>query len=307
MPISFSRLLPPVAALFLLALPAWAQTAPDKGQDETSTYTVQSGDTVSRIARKLGLPPDLLIRVNALAHPDRLTPGYVLRLPVTEPPQSAAKAEAAAPAQAPTARLQAPAQATATPAQVPTTPAQATATPAQAPVVPAQAPAAPAQATATPAQAPVVPAQATVTPAQAPVVPAQVPAAPAQAPADTAPPRQPATHQAAAATADVAASPAAPQAPPKSRAFDIDRQAVGVYKHAALGSLRLTQRPEGITLTKDNQDIPMRHLLYAIYDGTDAAGNVHNLQLVYNANGQVDALRYSSAGTNAVTFEKVKK
>lgn len=258
MPIPFARLLPPVAVVALLALPVPARTelpaAPDTGQADAGTYTVQSGDTLGRIARKLGFSPDALVRANALSHPDRLTPGHILRLPVTESPAAAKAAQAKPLATAAPARPEA------------DQPAKAEATPSRA------------------------------EPAQA------------KAASDTAPPRQPAPGATAeAAPSGGAPGPATPKPSAKFRAYDIDRHAAGIYKHPSLGLLRLNQSADGIVLTKDNQSIPMRHLLYAIYDGTDATGNVHNFQLVFGADGQVEALRYSTAGTGNVTFDKVKK
>lgn len=142
--------------------------------------------------------------------------------------------------------------------------------------------------------------------APAVVAPALVPAPPAAAPQPTAPPAK-------AAPTPVAPVPAAPTpaAPPQARApgvpVDTDQLAVGMYRHPTLGTLRVSKGSDGVILNKDNKIIPMRRLLYAIYDGTDAAGNVHNIDLVFDDAGHVSALRYSSGGTGQITFEKVNK
>lgn len=256
-------------ALFLAAftLLSWPSPAPcaqppaASNPDTEQTYTVQHGDTLSRIAHKFGLSAEAIIRANDLKTPDRLGTGFVLRLPVT-PPGVAPESAKAAPAATP---------------QPTVTAAQAPAADRGAPVQPPAPPATPPVATA-PAQTPAKPAVPT------PQTPAEATAA---APAATATP--------------IGATAAA------QRNADINRQAVGLYKHPGLGMLRISQSAEGLVLSKDNMNIPMRHLLYGLYDGTDTSGSVHNILLDFDANGHVTALRYSLAGTGQVTFEKVKK
>lgn len=85
------------------------------------------------------------------------------------------------------------------------------------------------------------------------------------------------------------------------------RLAVGVYANPVMGTLRIAQTPTGIAVTRDNQTIAMRHLLYGVFDGADAAGLIHGLRLEYDASGQVAAVLYNSAGSKDVTFTRVRK
>ncbi len=48
--------------------------------DETDEYTVQSGDTLYKIARNYGVSVTDLINLNRLTHPDLIYPGQVLRI-----------------------------------------------------------------------------------------------------------------------------------------------------------------------------------------------------------------------------------
>ncbi len=48
---------------------------------EAPTYTVEAGDTIGRIATKLGVPAQKLIDANGLAKPDRISVGTKLRVP----------------------------------------------------------------------------------------------------------------------------------------------------------------------------------------------------------------------------------
>lgn len=64
------------------------------------TYTVKSGDSLSAIARRLGVPLHLLIEVNAIRDPNRVRVGQVLRVPgmttdVTEHPEPPTEPEPA--------------------------------------------------------------------------------------------------------------------------------------------------------------------------------------------------------------------
>ncbi len=52
-------------------------------------YTVQSGDTVWELARRCGVDPVVIVRLNGLANPDMLQVGQRLRLPCRpRPPMS---------------------------------------------------------------------------------------------------------------------------------------------------------------------------------------------------------------------------
>lgn len=143
----------------------------------------------------------------------------------------------------------------------------------------------------------------------APAAAAAVPSAPTPAPATP-----PAAREAAPQTP---AAPVAPQAPQTAKPatpqtaepaeFDLDRLAVGLYRHPTLGTLRVNASAKGLVLVKDNQTIPLRHLLYAMYDGTDHAGDIHTIDLVFDDAGTVTGLRYFVNGTSAVTFSRVGK
>lgn len=309
MPKPLLRLLPAAACLLPGLLHAAAQLSPPAALSdgrESGSYTVQAGDTLVGIARRHGLTPDELARANALERPDKIIVGNVLRLPVT-PPQQAGQfmpVQTTAPAASePKPFIPAPPQPVAVELSPPT-PAKPAA-PAQPPV---QAkPAAPAQ--------PPVQAKAVV-PATAPVqAPAPEPA-PAQAkPAD--PPQVPAakpqTPPAKAAPSAAAAVEAPRGLPPEPRAKAAAPTeiaaglAVGSYANPTLGALRVSQTPTGIAVSRENQTIPMRHLLYGVFDGTDGAGGIHGLRLQYDEDGQVRALLYSSASGKDIPFARVKK
>lgn len=106
-----------------------------------------------------------------------------------------------------------------------------------------------------------------------------------------------------AATPDQAAGPDETPAEANAPA----RLAVGVYANPVMGTLRIAQTPTGIAVTRDNQSIAMRHLLYGVFDGADATGLIHGLRLEYDASGQVAAVLYNSAGSKDVTFTRVRK
>ncbi len=238
-----------LCALFLgglaaVAAPSWAQPSAGDG-----TYTIQRGDTLSGIARRLGVSTEAIQQANDLTHPDRLSAGHVLRLPAAARP--------------------------------PAIPSPAVAPDAPPPAPDANQPVAVRTPVAAPPAALATPEAAAPTPAAAQEKTVATPAAP---------------------------TPAAPsQASTAGGAADTDLSAVGAYKHPTLGTLRVSKGPDGIILDKDSKNIPMRRLLYAIYDGTDATGNVHNVDLVFDDAGHVVALRYSNGGTGPITFEKMKK
>jgi LysM repeat protein len=60
----------------VLTIPAGGTGVPTGG-----TYTVQSGDTIYSIGRKLGKSPIAIINANNLISPNRIFPGMVLKIP----------------------------------------------------------------------------------------------------------------------------------------------------------------------------------------------------------------------------------
>lgn len=238
-------LLPPAALLLLLcwqpSRPAGAAQEGDApGRDRV--YTVQSGDTISGIARKYGLSPQDILRANALSHPDHIAAGNVLRLPV------------AGPRHAPTIRT-----------QLLSAPWESTSSPEEATPEPDK------NATAT--AAPHVEKTPRPSPEQEKDVQAPTPVK-------------------------------TPAPPPELTDKDLNARVVGVYKNPTLGTLRVTKTSSGINVSKDGAVIPMRHLLYATYDGADNGGIVHNVHFEFDARGVATALQYSSNGTGQVTFAK---
>ncbi|HML55921.1 MAG TPA: LysM peptidoglycan-binding domain-containing protein [Solidesulfovibrio magneticus] len=88
---------------------------------------------------------------------------------------------------------------------------------------------------------------------------------------------------------------------------DAARLAVGSYANPTLGVLRVTQTPAGIAVSRDNRTIAMRHLLYGVFDGTDATGDIQGLRLQFDDDGQVRALLYSSSSGKDIPFTRMKK
>lgn len=68
----------------VLRLPGGAPPVSSAGRSVSTTYTVRPKDTLGVIAGRNGTTTAELIRLNNLAHPDRLSVGQVLRLPSRE-------------------------------------------------------------------------------------------------------------------------------------------------------------------------------------------------------------------------------
>ena len=84
------------------------------------------------------------------------------------------------------------------------------------------------------------------------------------------------------------------------------RLATGVYVNSVLGTLRINQTPSGVAVIRDKQIIPMRHLLYGFFDGSDSSGAIHGLILKFDATGQVTSLDYNSGTAKGVSFKRVQ-
>jgi LysM repeat protein len=65
-------------------LPAYVHEKPSAGAGAVETYTVQKGDTMYGIAKKLGVQLDKLIDANNIADPSRIYVGQVLTVPGEE-------------------------------------------------------------------------------------------------------------------------------------------------------------------------------------------------------------------------------
>ena len=286
MPKTLARLLPAAVCLlpnllFAAAQPASQPAATDN--QPSDSYIVQAGDTLVGIARRLGLTPQALAKANALERPDKIAVGNVLRLPVTPPERSPMP--------------MAPVQAKASAAQ----PA-----PAAAPSETAR-PAAPAQAR-SPAPVQPMPQTPSPSPAQPPAKTDAMTAAKAATPGiESTPPAKAEPAPAPNALAEPAPASAQPPAKTDDATRDAVRLAVGAYANSTLGVLRVTQTPAGIAVSRDNRTLAMRHLLYGVFDGADASGDIHSLRLQYDDAGQVRALLYSSASGKDIPFARVKK
>ena len=109
MPIRYPCLL---FSLFALLVALWlsfppvsrAAAQPDAAAD-SATYTVQTGDTLSGIAKKFGLSTAEILRANGLADRDRIAAGHVLHLPASAKAESVRPADAAAPQSVATAAV----------------------------------------------------------------------------------------------------------------------------------------------------------------------------------------------------------
>jgi stage VI sporulation protein D len=47
----------------------------------SQTYTVQSGDTLSKIAKRFGVTVDAIVKANNIANPNLIKAGQVLKIP----------------------------------------------------------------------------------------------------------------------------------------------------------------------------------------------------------------------------------
>jgi len=47
----------------------------------SQTYTFQSGDTLSKIAKRFGVTVDAMVKANNIANPNLIKPGQVLKIP----------------------------------------------------------------------------------------------------------------------------------------------------------------------------------------------------------------------------------
>lgn len=102
----------PMGQTLLVPLPAASRdsSAPTEGPRKPSvppappaaptTHTVREGETLFAVARQYHLSVDLLLELNALPDPQRLTPGQVLRLAPQTPAPSRAPAPSPTPEQA---------------------------------------------------------------------------------------------------------------------------------------------------------------------------------------------------------------
>ncbi|QAZ68354.1 LysM peptidoglycan-binding domain-containing protein [Solidesulfovibrio carbinolicus] len=273
MPKTLMRLLPAAICLLPNLLFAAAQSAsPPAATNSQSedTYIVQAGDTLVGIARRLGLTSQPLAKAKAPEQTDNVVAGNMLRLPVTplETNQTApAPATAATERPAPAATPPAAAQSAAPLQPKPPAPAQPMS---QAPLPKLVQP---------PVKADAATGTKTGTNVAKPgIVPPHAAAEPAQAPVKSAD-----------ATGDAA------------------RLAVGAYVNPTLGVLRVTQTPTGIAVSRDNRTIAMRHLLYGVFDGADATGDIQGLRLQYDDDGQVRALLYSSSSGRDIPFTRMMK
>jgi LysM repeat protein len=65
----------------VLTIPAGGTGVPTPLPGTGGTYTVQLGDTIYSIGRKLGKSPIAIINANNLINPNRIFPGMVLKIP----------------------------------------------------------------------------------------------------------------------------------------------------------------------------------------------------------------------------------
>ena len=76
------------------ATAAPASSAPLAPTVESATYTVQAGDTVSKIAAQNNTTVDAIVKANNLTNPDKLQVGQKLSLPAGASASAAASAPA---------------------------------------------------------------------------------------------------------------------------------------------------------------------------------------------------------------------
>lgn len=82
------------------AAPAISNQSTAASRSGTTTYTVKSGDSFARIARRVGTTPDKLAKSNGLKTTSIIRPGQKLKVPGAANSMAASKAPAAAPAPA---------------------------------------------------------------------------------------------------------------------------------------------------------------------------------------------------------------
>jgi LysM repeat protein len=96
---TIARTIPPVNGFTVTPLPTATAAACIPPEDWTETYTIQRGDTLSRIAQRFNIEMMELQAGNCINDPDRIRAGQVLRLPpqvslATVPPSPAISSEA---------------------------------------------------------------------------------------------------------------------------------------------------------------------------------------------------------------------
>lgn len=72
--------IPPAAVAAANAPASAARPQPAAAPAAPKVYTVQRGESLSRIARKVNVPVKTLMEINGLSNPNRITPGMELRL-----------------------------------------------------------------------------------------------------------------------------------------------------------------------------------------------------------------------------------
>lgn len=81
---------PPTTATTTTTVPATTTTVATTAPPTTvpSTYVVQAGDTLTKIAARFGTTVAAIVALNQLENPDRLSEGQVLKIPppTTAPP-----------------------------------------------------------------------------------------------------------------------------------------------------------------------------------------------------------------------------
>jgi lipoprotein NlpD len=103
---------PPTTAPAGTTAPPATTAAPTVGTDANGEYTIQKGDTLSKIAKQFGTSVAAIVTLNNLENPDKIAEGQRLKIPPPTPATSAAPAPGAPttakPATAPTTAPAAP-------------------------------------------------------------------------------------------------------------------------------------------------------------------------------------------------------